>query len=301
MLGAAFLAVTGIIDKVILEKYVRSPLAYLVVLVVLQQIFIIPIPIYAGLDFVYPQSLYALALGGAQVILWAAYLRALQVEETSRVAALVYVFPVFVFLGEFFLLGEILREKDYVGGALLVLSAFLISYHPANISPANMHSPIAHSTPTMFSPALKYMTIFWIFTAIYVLASKYLLLFMDEWHVIFWSSLGSLAAVLPLLGRKEIYSEVKGYFRGGRILLYALVADEIFDLMGRGAFIFAYAVGSVSLVSSVSALQPFITLVYVIALGLFYPGILSEEMDRRTISIKTIAIILIASGIYLIS
>ena len=60
---------------------------------------------YAGLEFVYPQSLYALSIGVVQVILWAAYLRALKVEETSRIAGQVYVFPVFVFLGEFFLFG----------------------------------------------------------------------------------------------------------------------------------------------------------------------------------------------------
>jgi len=35
---------------------------------------------------------------------------------------------------------------------------------------------------------------------------------MDEWHVISGQVWGSLAAVLPLLGRKEIHSEVKGYF-----------------------------------------------------------------------------------------
>ena len=130
--GAACLAVTGIIDKFYLGRYVRNTLAYLFVLVVIQQVFLLPVLAYAGLEFVYPQSLYALSIGVVQVILWAAYLRALKVEETSRIAGQVYVFPVFVFLGEFFLLGETLRSSDYVGGALLVLAALLISYHPAS-------------------------------------------------------------------------------------------------------------------------------------------------------------------------
>ena len=65
------------------------------------------------------------------------------------------------------------------------------------------------------------------------------------------------------------------------------MADEVFDFLGRGAFIFAYSVGSVALVSSVSALQPFITLIYVILLGLFVPGILQEELDGKTIVLKT--------------
>ena len=153
----------------------------------------------------------------------------------------------------------------------------------------------------MFSPALKYMAVFWIFTAAYALAAKYLLAFMNEWHLILWSSLGSLLFVLPLLGRKAVRKEVAGYFRSGPFLLSALLADELFDFLGRGAFIFAYAAGSVALVSSVAALQPFITLVYVILLGLLVPGILREELDRKTMAQKTLAIIMIVAGVYLVS
>jgi uncharacterized membrane protein len=291
LVGASALAVTGVIDKLVLGKYVRDPLAYLATLVVMQQILIVAIPAYLGWGFVYPQTLYALAAGSCQVILWAAYLLALQVEEASRVAALVYVFPVFVFLGAYLFLGETLAGKDYAGGALLVCSAFLISYRPAQ-----------GTCPGLFSSAIKYMAVFWVFTATYALAAKYLLAFMNEWHLILWSSLGSLLAVLPLLGRGPIRKEVAAYFwGGGPFLLLAIFADELLDFLGRAAFIFAYALGSVALVSSVSALQPFITLIYVILLGLFFPGILPEELDKKTVALKTFAIVLIVVGVYLVS
>ena len=65
--------------------------------------------------------------------------------------------------------------------------------------------------------------------------------------------------------------------------------------------IFFYGKGSVTLVSSVAALQPFITLVYVILLGLFVPGVLAEELDRKTMALKTIAVALIVIGVYLVS
>jgi uncharacterized membrane protein len=290
LVGASALAVTGVIDKFILGKYVRNPLAYLAALVVIQQILIVAIPAYFGWGFVYPQTLYALAAGGCQVILWAAYLLALQVEETSRVAAMVFVFPVFVFLGAFLFLGETLAAKDYAGGVLLVCSALLISYRPTQ-----------RGGPAIFSPAIRYMTVFWVFTAAYALAAKYLLAFMNEWHLILWSSLGSLLAVLPFLWHEPVRKEFEEYFRRGPFLLSALLADELFDFLGRGAFIFAYAAGSVALVSSVAALQPFITLIYVIFLGLLVPGILVEELDRKTMVLKTIAILLIVVGVYLVS
>lgn len=291
MAGAASLAVTGVIDKFVIGKYIRNPLVYLVTLVVLQQIFVVPILVYAGWSFVYPQSVYAMVAGFAQVILWAAYLQALQVEETSRVAALVYVFPVFVFLGAFFFLGEILTLRYYAGGTLLILSAFLVSYRPAK----------KDGRIGGLSPALKYMAVFWVFTASYALAAKYLLGFMNEWHLILWTSLGGFMMVLPLLGMESIRKEVLEYLRISPSIFSILLADEIFDFLGRSAFIFAYSVGSVALVSSVSALQPFITLLYVVILGLFVPGILPEEMDRRTIALKIAAILLIVAGVYLVS
>ena len=284
------MAVTGVIDKFIMGKYVRNPLVYLVALVVLQQVFVVPILVYAGWGFVYPQSIYAMGAGFAQVILWAAYLRALQIEETSRVAALVYVFPVFVFLGAFVFLGETLTAKDYAGGFLLVSSAFLVSYRPAK-----------KGENVVFSPALKYMAVFWVFTASYALAAKYLLTFMNEWHLILWTSLGGFMMVLPLLGKFEIRKEVSEYLRISPYIFSVLLADELFDFLGRSAFIFAYSLGSVALVSSVSALQPFITLFYVVLLGLFVPGIMPEEMGRKTIALKIAAIFLIVAGVYLVS
>jgi len=291
LLGAAAMAVTGIIDKLVLSRYVRDPLAYLTALVAMQQAVIMIVPASFGWGYVYPQSLYAMAAGGVQVVLWAAYLLALQKEEASRIAAMVYVFPVFVFLGSYLILGEALSARHYAGGTLLVASAFLVSYRPG----LELRRPMAGP-----SPALKYMVVFWIFTAVYALAAKLLLSYMSEWHLMLWSSLGSLLAVLPILARSNLRQEALPT-AGGPGLLSAMLADELFDLLGRGAFIFAYAAGSVALVSSVSALQPFITLLYVLLLGLAYPGMLVEEMDRRSLALKCAAIIMIVAGVYLVS
>ncbi len=292
--GAACLAVTGVIDKFYLGRYVRNSLAYLFVLVVIQQIFLLPILAYAGLVFIYPHSLYALSTGLLQVILWAAYLSALKVEEASRIAGQVYVFPVFVFLGEFFILGETLRPSDYAGGALLLLAGLLICYRPAS-------NPGSRVKRGRISPALKYMVVFWIFAAAYSLASKHLLDYVIEWHLIVWSSLGSLIAVCALLVNRELRREARSYFRSSPARLSILFLNELFDFLGRGAFIFAYALGSVALVSSVSALQPFITLVYVLILGVLVPGALVEEMDRRAAGMKIAAAGLIIAGVYLVS
>jgi drug/metabolite transporter (DMT)-like permease len=145
------------------------------------------------------------------------------------------------------------------------------------------------------------MFLFWIFYAAYSIAAKYLLDYMDEWHLVLWLSLGNFLAVLAFLIQKGVRKELAGYLHAGPVFFSSLAAEEIFSFLGRGALIFAYALGSVALVSSVAALQPFLTLVYVLFLSIFIPGILKEETDKRTISMKFMAVVLIIIGIYLVS
>jgi uncharacterized membrane protein YqaE (UPF0057 family) len=61
----------------------------------------------------------------------------------------------------------------------------------------------------------------------------------------------------------------------------AILLEEIFDFMGRLFSIFAFALGPIALVSAVGAIQPTVTLIYILALSQFVPGIL-EDINRKT-------------------
>ncbi len=64
--------------------------------------------------------------------------------------------------------------------------------------------------------------------------------------------------------------------------------------------IFAYALGSVALVTSVGALQPMLTLILVVALGLFLPGRVKEELDRNSLVQKGLSFVVVVIGIYFV-
>jgi uncharacterized membrane protein len=287
--SSASFAVAVLVDKFLLGSYIRNSTAYLVALIIFQQVFVVIIAAFAGAGFLYPSSIYAMLAGTAQTVMYVSYLRALQVEEASRVTSLIFVYPLFVFLGSALLLGEVLAPRHYLGGVLLVASALLVSYRPG------------HGRSMAFSPALKHLFFFWIFAALFVIEIKYLLSFMDEWHLFIWSSVGTLVSVLPFLADNKIRAETLGFFRMNSLLLRAILLEEIFDFLGRLLSIFAFALGPVALVSAVGALQPSITLIYILALSLFMPGLIEEEIDRRTLALKFIAGILVVVGIYLVS
>jgi uncharacterized membrane protein len=292
LLSTAAFSAAVLVDKILLSCCIRSSTAYLLALVLLQQIFVVLAAAFAGWGFEYPYSLYGLLLGVVQAILYAAYLRALKVEEASRVTSLIFVYPVFVFLGSALLLGEVLSPRHYAGGLIIVASALLVSHRLSGRSLAFLPA---------FSPALKPLFIFWLCSAIYAIGIKYLSAFIDGWHIFIWSSLGMLFALLPLLAEGSLRAEALEFFRTGPGLLVAIALEEIFDLMGRLLSIFAFASGPVALVSAVGALQPTITLAFILIIGLFMPGPLAEEADKMTLAVKLLAALMVAAGIYLIS
>ena len=106
------------------------------------------------------------------------------------------------------------------------------------------------------------------------------------------------------MGVSSIRSEVKSFFSQGGMAVGALVSEETFQFLGIIFSIFAYAIGSVTLVSSVGALQPIITVILILVLGILAPKLaraLNEETDWNSLKQKGLSFIVVAVGIYFVS
>jgi drug/metabolite transporter (DMT)-like permease len=265
----------------------------------------------AGANFVYPQSLIALIFGSLQVFPSFFYMKALKIEETSKVAALEYVYPLFVFIGSVLLLGEVMELKHCAGGLLLLVGTLLISYkkngsYHNGLYSNSWNSNSLNSKPFLsaLSPAIKPFLSYWALTAVYYLSLKYLLISIDEWNLYIWSSIGSLMVVLPLMGIQSIRSEVKNFFSQGGLAVGTLISEEIFQFLGIIFSLFAYAIGSVTMVSSVGALQPIMTVLLILGLGILMPKlakVMNEKTDWCSLKQKGISFLVVAIGIYFMS
>lgn len=315
-LGTVFFSVAGVLDKYLLSSYADDSNAYIVCQVLASQIFIVPVLLIAGVEFVYPQSLIALLFGSLQIFPSFFYMKALQIEEASKVSALEYIYPLFVFIGSVLLLGEVLEIRHCVGGLMLLISTLLISYKRDISDTSGLYSNSLDSNnlnnygscnklfSRSLSPVIKPFLSYWVLTAAYYIALKYLLISIDEWNLYIWSSLGGLIAVLPLLAVPSIRSEVTGFFRQGGSAVKALISEETFQFLGIIFSIFAYAVGSATLVSSVGALQPIVTVFLILILGVFMPKLAKatqEKTDWNSLKQKSISFAVVAIGIYCVS
>jgi drug/metabolite transporter (DMT)-like permease len=304
-LGTVFFSGAGVLDKLLLSKCTNDSKAYIVCQVLVQQLFTIPVLLIEGPKFMYPESLIALLFGCLQIFPTFFYMKAMQTEEASKVSAMEYVYPVFVFIGSVFLFGEVLDLKCCAGGLLLIVGTLLLSYKKKAIGRgSNSHGPKILTNLIALSSTIKPFMSYWILTAIYYLSLKYLLVSMDEWHLYTWSSLGSLMVVLPLLSKQSIRSEVTDFFAGGGVAVGALISEETLQFLGLIFSIFAYAIGSVTLVSSVGALQPILTVLLILGMGVLAPKLakeMNERTDRRALMQKGISFLVVMIGIYFVS
>lgn len=313
-LGMIFYSVAGLLDKYLLSSYADDSNAYIVCQVLASQLFTIPLLLITGANFVYPQSIFALLFGSLQVFPCFFYMKALAIEEISKVSALEYVYPLFVFIGSALLLGEVLELRHYAGGLLLLVGTLLISCNKKVSDRTDLYSngftnnsliskPFGHFIGAL-SPAVKPFMFYWVLTALYYLSLKYLLISIDEWNLYIWSSLGSLMAVLPLMGISSVRSEVRSFFGQGGLAVGALISEETFQFLGIIFSIFAYAIGSVTLVSSIGALQPIMTVLIILSLGVLAPklaNVIDEKTDWCSLKQKGISFIVVAIGIYCVS
>lgn len=306
LLGTIFFSGAGVLDKLLLSNTTNDARAYIVCQVLAQQLFTIPLFLIEGPKFVYPESLIALLFGCLQIFPSFFYIKALQTEEASKVSAMEYVYLIFVFIGSIFLFGEVMDLKCCAGGLLLIFGTLLLSYkkNGAIGIGSNGCGPKILANLMALSPTIKLFLSYWILTAIYYLCLKYLLISMDEWDLYIWSSLGSLMVALPLMGKQSIRNEVTGFFSSGGIAVGVLISEETLQFLGLIFSIFAYAIGSVTLVSSVGALQPILTVLIILGLGVLAPKIakeMDERTDRRSLMHKGISFMVVIIGIYFVS
>ncbi|MCJ7443379.1 MAG: EamA family transporter [Methanotrichaceae archaeon] len=292
IMGMLSFSFAGVLDKLILTNFTEDSKAYVLCQVMVQQVFTIPILLLMAPEFVFPSTLIAIAAGAIQVLPAIYYLRALQLEDVSRVSALEYFYPIPVFFGTTLLLGETLALKDYVGSTFLLLGVFLASYrHENKICLKN------------FSPAVKPFVVYLIFAAIYYITIDGLLESVNEWHIYAWSSQGMMIAGFPLLVSRSVRKEFRDFFFQGPRAVSILIFEEGFQFLGIIFFLFACALGSAALVTSVGALQPITTLFLVLGLGLVKPRLrrdLEGKTDGNSVIHKSLSFLIIAAGIYFI-
>jgi len=138
--------------------------------------------------------------------------------------------------------------------------------------------------------------------AVSMVLLKFFYLTESFWNGFFWFNIGGFLGTLSFLLIPGTASNLKSDIHQLNLKILALVLlTTIITLFGDMGLLFAIKSGPVSLVSVVGSTQIAMLFVMTLLLSKYFPKILKEKTDRKTLLTKTFAIGLMIIGLILIS
>jgi len=276
-----------ITEKHLISKRIPSALMLAIFISVFYPINLAIIPVFFEIDLSFLPSVASFAIGSGMGIAYLLFMKSLRVEEVSKVVTLNYTYPLFIAPIAFVFLNEDLNFSSYAGIVLLVASTFLISYKRIGRS-------------TFYSPALLLMTILNIVIAVENVLAKYLFSFTNFWSFIFWLTAGLITVRLSLLLVPRFRRDFAKIGFDRKLVGFGVAIAGLF-LVANLLYYGAVSLQLVSLVGALSAIQPMFILAMALAISYMRPRFVYEELSRKATLTKTIAVILVLVGTYLLT
>lgn len=282
-------AIGDVAEKYQLDKIFKDWLSYFALMYIIWFGFVTAIFLYHPIIFDLAYIGIAVISGFIGTIAVIFYLKAVSNEEASRVVPLSYIGMVFVVIFAYIFLHETFTLGKYAGISLLTIGAIMISYKKIKGKRLSL------------TPVISLILVSGFIEAISDILDKFFLLKYSYWSLLFWGYFGGLAVIILLLTKKENrkrfgkISKLKSY----HWLIIAIVT--IIYYTGDIMWFAALSESPLSLVAALSTTEPLFVLLITTLLSLFMPKILKEEINKSTLSLKIISIILIMLGVYLIA
>lgn len=288
--GPVLWAASTHIDKYLVEKYFKdSGVGALLIFTAL--IGLLGLPIIAAFVDVLAIGAAGIAVTSLSGLLYLTamyfYLRALQQEEASVIAPLFQTSTLFTYAFAYLVLHETLTGTRLAGGVLVMASVAVASYEPGRRARFKLWivAMILACTATLAASSV----IFKLFAV------------QDAfWAVTFWNFAGEAVFGAAMLCVPRVRRDFLGMFAKSPGAVVAInAANELINLGGGLAARYASLLGPVSLVQAIGGTTSFFVFAFGVLLSLFFPALGREDISRRSLVQKGIAVVFIVAGVVL--
>ncbi len=229
-----------------------------------------------------------LMLSGVFTISWVIlYIYALKIESVSGVVPWFVTVPMFGYVLGYFFLGEDLTLYQKVGSFIVLMGTVILIL---DFSRAG-HYRFKWLLSLYMLPAC-------IFIAITGVVFKYVTVAGDFWISSFWvhAGLGLSGVFIYLISEsyRRSFTEMLG--QGGLKIFTLNTVSEVVSVVGNLASSYATLLAPVALVLIVANFQPAILLVLTLLATKFFPEIIREDLSKRVLVPKIIAILIMLLG-----
>ncbi len=219
---------------------------------------------------------------------WLAYLYALEEDEASIVSSLFQTIPIFLYFFAFIFIGEKLSIQQIIASLLIILGGITITWD--------------FNRKKFKARVFLLMLLASALIAAEGVVFKIFALQTDFWTTAFWEYIGGILTGLLFLILVTKYRQK--FFQLWKNLKFSLISinvfNEIINVLGILSFRYAMLLAPLALVQSVNGFQPVFGVLMGIALTLFFPRLGKENILKKNLLQKAIAVFIMLIGAYLI-
>lgn len=286
ILAAFFYALESTLDKVAVSRQLKNPAEATIIGGAALFLSLIVIGAIGGGLTMAPLSVALICFASGIIghgVNWL-YFIALRKEEVSRVMPVYALMPVITTIFAFFVLGEKFSVQTYVGIALVVCGAILISLKP-------------HANGFRLSSALVFVLLSATLAACKAIITKFVDGATNDWTIIMLAGFGGLTAVIVT----ELAHRHKKIQRREYAGVGILMTSGILGGIATTSFMLAILNGPASLASAHIEVSPVFVLIIASVFATQFPELSDEVVTKRVVLQKILAIVVIAAGAFLIS
>lgn len=280
ILSALSFSMGNVFDKITVTKYFKSAKAYFYVSVFLFIIYLVFF-LKTNLNGI-PKNIILLTLFAGFIHMFAMffYVKSISIEDISKISIILQLIPVMILILASIFLGEKLNNMQILSFFLILLGSLIISF--------NKLEP---------SKALPYILGVVLAISINNVMMKFAYNYINTYQGLLLNAIGHF--FFPLLfifdkkGKIETIKEIKN-FKPTKLWI---IIPSIFGLLGN---LFSYSAyntnGPISLISLLGSFSPVFVFFITVSLSRFFPHILKENIEKKELFRKIIAIFIMFVG-----
>jgi uncharacterized membrane protein len=295
LIAPALWSVTNHIDKYLVSKYFKGGgTGSLIIFSSLIGLFVFPVIYIFHPNVTNIETKYALLIGAngfLYVLGLLPYIYALQKDEASIVVPLFQTIPVFSYILAFIVLGETLTTMQIFASLLVILGAIALSLD------------LIAKRPKFKKEVFGLMFLASFLVALNGLIFKFVAIQADFWATSFWEYVGfTVLAILLLLFIPSYRKQFVSVIKANKVPVLGLNGlNEVINIVAKLSMNFATLLAPLALVWVVNGFQPFFVFLYGLILTLFFPHFGTENLARKHIIQKIVAILIMFTGTLLLN
>ncbi|MBI5613401.1 EamA family transporter [Candidatus Gottesmanbacteria bacterium] len=289
LLTPTFYSFTNILDKYLLDKRIKDPLALTALSGIITGCIGITIGFFTGFQFIGVLQILLLVFSGVLLLYYLIpYFAAMKLEDASRVVPLFQFIPVFTFILSAVFLKEFLTTRQIFGLMMVVVSGILLSLKKVD---GSILTP-RKSLWLMLVSSLMYGLIAILF--------RFVAKENSFWTMISYQYIGTgIGGVFLFLfprirnGFTSRVLEIKKSFG-------IVVVGHFLSMVAQVSESYAVTFVSVPLVNIIGSIQPVFVLVFGIILTLWFPHIIKEDIKKAVVAHKFVSVVFMFLGLILV-